>query len=51
MLTKEELLAKAKKSAEDAKPHPYEGFVECPKGLKFEGGLIPALRALNVQQE
>jgi hypothetical protein len=34
MLTKEELLAKAKKPAQDAmKLHPYESFAaECPKG-------------------
>jgi len=31
---------------------PYEGFAaECPKGIQFEEGLIPALRALTVQQE
>jgi succinate dehydrogenase/fumarate reductase iron-sulfur protein len=31
---------------------PYEGFAaECPKGIEFEKGLIPALRALTVQQE
>lgn len=31
---------------------PYEGFAtECPKGIKFEEGLVPALRALTVQQE
>ena len=51
--TEEELLAKAKKPAQDAmKLHPYEGFAaECPKGIGFEKGLIPALRALTVQQE
>ena len=31
---------------------PYEGFAaECPKGIEFEKGLIPALQALTVQQE
>jgi len=31
---------------------PYEGFAaECPKGIEFEEDLIPALRALTVQQE
>ncbi|MFB0536076.1 MAG: succinate dehydrogenase/fumarate reductase iron-sulfur subunit, partial [Anaerolineae bacterium] len=31
---------------------PYEGFAaECPKGIEFEKGLIPALRALTVQWE
>jgi succinate dehydrogenase / fumarate reductase iron-sulfur subunit len=31
---------------------PYEGFtVECPKGIEFEKGVIPALRALIVQRE
>jgi len=31
---------------------PYEGFaVQCPKGIEFEKGVIPALRALTVQQE
>jgi succinate dehydrogenase/fumarate reductase iron-sulfur protein len=31
---------------------PYDGFaVECPKGIGFERGIIPALRALTVQRE
>jgi len=31
---------------------PYESFAaECPKGIEFEAGVIPALRALTVQQE
>ena len=31
---------------------PFEGFAaECPKGIEFEKGIIPALRALTVQQE
>jgi succinate dehydrogenase / fumarate reductase iron-sulfur subunit len=31
---------------------PYENFAAgCPKGIEFEKGVIPALRALTVQQE
>jgi succinate dehydrogenase / fumarate reductase iron-sulfur subunit len=31
---------------------PYQGFAaKCPKGIEFEAGVIPVLRALTVQQE